>query len=90
MHLKRCLRMGVFPNYTVTLQYICYIVIFLSVTNEVVLSKKTENEEKCIWFDECGSDPSPGRGSKTLNCVYNGEPGKAHKYIPRGLILNIL
>ena len=42
---------------------------------DIAFAKKTENEEKCIWFDECGPDPTPGRGSKTLNCAYNGEPG---------------
>ena len=57
--------------------YICCVVLLLSIYNtNLVFSKKTENEEKCIWFDECGPDPTPGRGSKILNCVYNGEPGR--------------
>ena len=57
--------------------HMCYVVILLTLHGiNIAISKKNENEEKCIWFDECGPDPTPGRGSKILNCVYNGEPGR--------------
>ena len=52
-----------------------FVIILLLYRIDIAFAKKTENEEKCIWFDECGPDPTPGRGSKTLNCAYNGEPG---------------
>ncbi len=29
----------------------------------------------CVWYDECGKDPSDGR---TLNCRYDGQPGQAN------------
>lgn len=51
------------------------IVILICISSGTVTSKRTDNEEKCIWFDECGPDPTPGRNSKTLNCYYDGEPG---------------
>ena len=28
----------------------------------------------CVWFDQCGN--SPNSTLKTLNCKYDGEPGK--------------
>ena len=52
------------------------IVIIICVQCGTVMSKTTDNEEKCVWFNECGPDPTPGRNSKTLNCYYDGEPGK--------------
>lgn len=55
---------------------LCLIVILICIRGGTVVSKITDNEEKCIWFDECGPDPTPGRTSKTLNCYYDGEPGK--------------
>ena len=59
-----------------SIRYLGFLVIILSMKNVEVISKKTDNEEKCIWFDECGPDPTPRRSSKTLNCAYDGEPGK--------------
>ena len=51
------------------------IAFIISIPNQNVLSKRIKDEEKCVWFDECGPDPTPGRSSKTLNCFYDGEPG---------------
>ena len=62
-----------------SLRYLGILAILVSMKNVQVISKKTDNEEKCIWFDECGPDPTPGRSSKTLNCVYNGEPGRIYR-----------
>ena len=57
--------------------YMCLAVSLIWMHNiEIGIAKKIENEEKCIWFDECGPDPTPKRGYHTLNCAYNGEPGK--------------
>ena len=28
----------------------------------------------CVWFDQCGN--SPNSTLKTLNCKYEGDPGK--------------
>ena len=57
-------------------RFLGFLVILLSIQNIEVVSKNTDNEEKCIWFDECGPDPTPGRSSKTLNCAYDGPPGR--------------
>ena len=51
-------------------------VMLIFVQSGVVIGKTTNNDEKCIWFDECGPDPTPGRNSKMLNCYYDGQPGK--------------
>ena len=58
-----------------------FVILILVDRLDIAYAKKTENEEKCIWFDECGPDPTPGRGSKTLNCAYNGEPGTSRKFL---------
>ena len=59
--------------------YMCLAVSLILIHDiEIVIAKKIENEEKCIWFDECGPDPTPKRGYHTLNCAYNGEPGKIY------------
>ena len=70
--------MGFLGDYGVSLSSpggIFLIAAIISIPNQNVLSKRVNDEEKCVWFDECGPDPTPGRGSKTLNCFYDGEPG---------------
>ena len=41
-------------------------------------AKSTENEDRCIWFEQCGTDPTPGRNGRILNCHYEGKPGKSN------------
>ena len=70
--------MGFLGDYGVSLSSpggIFLIAVIILIPNQNVLSKRVNDEEKCVWFDECGPDPTPGRGSKTLNCLYDGEPG---------------
>ena len=59
-----------------TPRWVFLILPLVLIPNLTVMSKRVNDEEKCVWFDECGPDPTPGRGSKTLNCFYDGEPGK--------------
>ena len=70
--------MGLLGDYGISFSSprgIFLIAVIISIPNLAVLSKRVNDEEQCVWFDECGPDPTPGRGSKTLNCAYNGEPG---------------
>ena len=60
---------------SLTTRGVFLIALLILIPNLTVLSKRVNDEEKCVWFDECGPDPTTGRGSKTLNCFYDGEPG---------------